>query len=50
MTILTIWVHDRFASDKPVKLYVLSDETLESALKRLTITNIFSNLSKYFKY
>jgi hypothetical protein len=47
MSILTIWVHDRFASDntvnviKPVKPYVFTN---------LSVTNIFSNLSKYFKY
>ena len=56
MTILTIWVHDRFAGDttvdviKPDKPCVLTDKTLEPALKRLTVTNIFTNLSKYFKY
>jgi len=56
MTILTIWVHDRFAGNttvnviKPDKLSILLDETLEPALKRLTVTNIFTNFSKYFKY
>lgn len=47
MSILTIWVHDRFASDnivdviKPVKPCVFTN---------LNVTNIFRNLSKYFKY
>jgi hypothetical protein len=50
MTILTIWVHDRFASNT-VSTDNLTDNLIKPRVSTgETITNIFSKWSKYFKY
>jgi hypothetical protein len=46
MTILTIWAHDRFASNT-VSTYNLIKPHVSTSE---TITNIFSKWKKYFKY